>query len=71
VDHNWQKVADHAHKISAPCRHVGANILYKQIKDIENFSRNEKETDSIMELYRNACKEFELIETEFKKELLK
>jgi signal transduction histidine kinase/DNA-binding NarL/FixJ family response regulator len=72
---NWQKVADHAHKISSPCRHVGANILYRQVKEIENICRNgngnENGKETVHELFKNACSEFELIESEFKKELSK
>ena len=32
-----KKAADTAHKISAPCRHVGAKLLYSYMKSIEKF----------------------------------
>ncbi len=44
---SWEYVAHHAHKISAPCKHIEADKLYSLLKNIENKARTEHSTLSI------------------------
>lgn len=66
---DWEMVANEAHKISSPCKHIGANDLYQLLKRIENVTRARKTTKFL----KNAVKELELevdiVVKEVKKEL--
>ncbi len=39
---NWQGIADAAHKMSSPCKHINANHLYHKLKLLEEYTRNEE-----------------------------
>jgi HPt (histidine-containing phosphotransfer) domain-containing protein len=41
---SWEYVAHHAHKISAPCKHIEADKLYSLLKNIENKVRTDHST---------------------------
>lgn len=43
----WVEVAEYAHKISAPCKHLGANELYRLLKEVEAKGRNQEDFDGI------------------------
>ncbi|MFT5600990.1 MAG: signal transduction histidine kinase/DNA-binding response OmpR family regulator [Flavobacteriales bacterium] len=47
---NWDAVAEFAHRISSPCRHLSALKLHTQLKEIENRCRNNQDLISINEL---------------------
>jgi len=57
----WHDVAELAHKISAPCRHLKADILYRQLKMMEQQSESEDGRHLLGESLRQARHEFELI----------
>jgi HPt (histidine-containing phosphotransfer) domain-containing protein len=66
-----RKAADTAHKISAPCRHVGAKVLYSCLKSIE---KNDGQNDGLSELKKlslDASKEFDMIKNFLQSHLLK
>jgi len=41
-DGNWKRMADQAHKISAPCNHLNATQLFTYLKEIETIGRDKK-----------------------------
>ena len=51
---DWERVANYAHKISSPCRHISARNLYHQLKEIETITRGTKSTENIGELVQKA-----------------
>jgi HPt (histidine-containing phosphotransfer) domain-containing protein len=57
----WETVSDLAHKISPPCRHIGAEDLLNFLKKIEENIRNHAETGPIKTLAKESAKEFETI----------
>ncbi|MDP1728375.1 MAG: ATP-binding protein [Bacteroidota bacterium] len=46
---NWDTVADVAHRIASPARHIEAGDLLKLIKQIEDDSRDARNTENISE----------------------
>jgi signal transduction histidine kinase/CheY-like chemotaxis protein/HPt (histidine-containing phosphotransfer) domain-containing protein len=57
----WDTVADLAHKILSPCRHVGAMDLYDLLSKIEKSIRNNNNTESVEFLTGKSLKEFETV----------
>jgi len=57
----WETVAELAHKISPPCRHIGAEDLYRFLKKIEEVIRNHEESGPVKSLAEESGKEFEMI----------
>lgn len=47
LNKNWDAMAEYAHKISSPCNHLGAIILYKLLKAIEHKCRNKVELETL------------------------
>jgi signal transduction histidine kinase/CheY-like chemotaxis protein/HPt (histidine-containing phosphotransfer) domain-containing protein len=68
---NYAMVAEHAHKISAPCKHLGADFLYEHLKTIEDNCRNNKSLDEVDALITNVKSEFKTINELINKELSK
>ena len=62
----WEKAADMAHKISAPCRHLKADRLYGFLKDAENRLRKQDMLQPVADIISRAQKEFELIRTDIR-----
>lgn len=50
-----------AHKISSPCRHVGADRLYSNLKMIEEQSKNHENISILYDLARDSKTEFQKI----------
>ncbi|MBN2762059.1 MAG: response regulator [Bacteroidales bacterium] len=50
-----------AHKISPPCRHIGAIELFNTLRRIEDNLKNHTETGSVESLAEESTKEFEVI----------
>ena len=46
-EQDFASVAEYAHKISAPCKHISANKLYQLIKEIETNCRQEIHLEGI------------------------
>ncbi len=51
---DWIKMADYAHKICSPCKHLGAEVLYQELKQIEEIGRNKENSDQLPELIASA-----------------
>jgi signal transduction histidine kinase/CheY-like chemotaxis protein/HPt (histidine-containing phosphotransfer) domain-containing protein len=61
VSGQWESVAAIAHKLSPPCRHIGAVDLYHNLRDIEENIRNQIDTGSVKTLTEESLKEFKNI----------
>jgi signal transduction histidine kinase/HPt (histidine-containing phosphotransfer) domain-containing protein len=62
VDGDISKISELAHKLSSPCRHLGATVLLDYLKQIENGPVNESSPAKLKELITKACLEFEKLE---------
>jgi len=54
-------VADLAHKMLPPCRHLGAKNLYNNLKKIEESIQKKTEIESLKSLTKESIKEFETL----------
>jgi signal transduction histidine kinase/CheY-like chemotaxis protein/HPt (histidine-containing phosphotransfer) domain-containing protein len=66
-----KKAADTAHKISAPCKHVGAKLLYSYMKSIEKFDGQNDGLSELIKLSIDSNKEFEVLKNILQAHLLK
>jgi hypothetical protein len=57
----WRTVAELAHKMLPPSRHIGASVLTNSLRKIEESVKNNVETGTIVLLANEAFSEFELI----------
>jgi signal transduction histidine kinase/CheY-like chemotaxis protein/HPt (histidine-containing phosphotransfer) domain-containing protein len=57
----WNTVAELAHKMLPPSRHIGASDLTSFLRKIEDSVKNNAETDSIVSLTKETFIEFEVI----------
>ncbi len=60
-----------AHKISSPCRHIGASLLYNQLKSIEEHAQRRENMAILAELSGNSMREFQKIRKELEEHLAK
>ncbi len=60
-----------AHKISSPCRHIGASLLYDQLKSIEEHARHPENMAILAELSEKSLREFVKIRKELEEHLAK
>lgn len=58
----YEKASENAHKIAAPCKHIGAEVLYANLKSIENLGRNLKNKSELLKLTEDSYKEFSAIQ---------
>jgi HPt (histidine-containing phosphotransfer) domain-containing protein len=65
------KAADTAHKISAPCKHVGAKVLYSYLKSIEKHNGLNDGHAELIKLSTDSKKEFEVLKNILQAHLLK
>jgi signal transduction histidine kinase/CheY-like chemotaxis protein/HPt (histidine-containing phosphotransfer) domain-containing protein len=66
-----KKAADIAHKISAPCKHVGAKLLYSYMKSIEKFNDQQDGLSELKKLSMESNEEFEVLKNILQAHLLK
>jgi HPt (histidine-containing phosphotransfer) domain-containing protein len=66
---DMKAVMETAHRLSAPCRHIGADGLYSLLKAIENEALNHG--TRIMELFTDSRREFENIRQELNEHIEK
>jgi signal transduction histidine kinase/CheY-like chemotaxis protein/HPt (histidine-containing phosphotransfer) domain-containing protein len=66
-----KKAADTAHKISAPCKHVGAKLLYSYMKSIEKSDDRNDGLSELKKLSMDSIKEFEVLKNILQAHLLK
>jgi signal transduction histidine kinase/DNA-binding NarL/FixJ family response regulator len=57
----WERVAEIAHKLLPPSRHVGAGTLTDLLKQIEDGCRNNSEPRTLESLLENSTGEYEVI----------
>lgn len=53
-EEDWIKMADYAHKICSPCKHLGADALYQELKKIEHLGRNDENNAELPQLMTSA-----------------
>jgi len=58
---NNESVANLAHKLLSPCRHIGAMDLYNLLNEIEKETRNNVTTGSLETLAGKSIREFEAV----------
>ncbi len=68
-EEDWDMLAEYAHRICAPCKHLSANLLYKYLKEIELNCRNKNNLESLDKTFKLVKKEFKIIKIEIDKEL--
>jgi signal transduction histidine kinase/DNA-binding NarL/FixJ family response regulator len=66
-----KKAADTAHKISAPCKHVGAKVLYSYLKSIEKINGQNDGLSELKKLSTDSKKEFGVLKNILEAHLLK
>lgn len=66
---NWQAVADAAHKMAPPCRHLGANQLLNNLKTIEKLCAETGSAPEIRKLISAILEESTIIKEYIEKEL--
>lgn len=70
VEKDWKNMAEYAHKMSSPSKHVRANTFYKSLKEIEKRCRNTKELETILVVVKEAQKESKLVIEKIQKEIV-
>jgi signal transduction histidine kinase/CheY-like chemotaxis protein/HPt (histidine-containing phosphotransfer) domain-containing protein len=60
---NIEAALETAHKISAPCKHIGANVLYAHLKAIEEQARNHENLATLVKLSEDSNREFSAVKT--------
>jgi signal transduction histidine kinase/DNA-binding response OmpR family regulator len=68
---NADGVMETAHKISSPCRHLGADGLYNKLKAIEEEARNHKNMAILARLSEKSRQEFSEIECILQEHIVK
>ena len=68
---NSEEVMETAHKISSPCKHLGADGLYTRLKAMEEEARNHKNMAILAQMSENSLKEFLEIENILQKHIVK
>jgi len=61
IKKQWGSVADIAHKIQPPCRHLGATDLFNLLSKTERTIRNNENTDSVETMAESAIAEFGIV----------
>jgi HPt (histidine-containing phosphotransfer) domain-containing protein len=61
VSAKWDSVADLAHKLLSPCRHIGAADLYNLLSTVEKRIRNNVSSEPVETLIERSLREFETI----------
>lgn len=61
--------ANQAHKISSPCKHLGAEVLYQQLKELEKICREEKDEKAVIPNLKAIKLEVECVISEIEMEL--
>jgi HPt (histidine-containing phosphotransfer) domain-containing protein len=67
----WESVANLAHKILPPCRHIGAMELYNLLGKIEKECRNNVNPESVNILTGKSITEFEAVSSRLNEHLAK
>ncbi len=57
AEKNWDDTAEYAHKLSSPCKHLGANELHGYLKEMERICRDGGDTSTISDIFDKAKNE--------------
>lgn len=68
-ENDWGMMAEYAHRICAPCKHLSAEELYRLLKDIELNCRDENNVSSVNENFNAVKKQFKRIKKLVEEEL--
>jgi HPt (histidine-containing phosphotransfer) domain-containing protein len=71
ISGQWKSVADLAHKIIPPCRHIGATDLCNFLRKIEENIQNNVDTLVVETLTGESVREFEAISDLLKEHIAK
>jgi HPt (histidine-containing phosphotransfer) domain-containing protein len=58
---DFKTISETAHRISSPCRHVGADKLYSNLKMIEEQAKNPENIGILADLSKDSRSEFQTI----------
>ena len=61
VEKDFESIAEYAHKISAPCKHISANKLYQLIKQIETNCRQKVHLETMDDLVKKMETEAKIV----------
>jgi HPt (histidine-containing phosphotransfer) domain-containing protein len=61
VSGKWESVADLAHKMLPPCRHLGAKDLCNCLRNIEESIQKREDIETIKLLTKESIREFETL----------
>jgi len=67
----WESVADLAHKMLPPCRHINASDLSNLLKKIEESIQNKPDPVAVETLTKESCIEFEAVSEILKEQIAK
>jgi len=67
----WEKVANLAHKLLPPCRHIGATELCTVLRQIEESVQKEVDSDLIEKLSEKSLLEFKIVSDLLNEHILK
>ncbi len=67
---NWDALADSAHKLAAPAKHMMASVLYDKLKALEKEAENTKNTNKMSRLIEQIEQEMKNINTFLRQKLL-
>lgn len=70
VQENWEEVANAAHKMAAPVKHLQAQALYARIKELERLAGEQVNPDRIPGLIREIETELSAIHDYLKEKYL-
>jgi hypothetical protein len=68
---NPNEAMEIAHKLAAPCQHIGVDKLYSNLKDLENMPKNHTNISILANLSEDSDKEFAGIKEILKVHILK
>jgi signal transduction histidine kinase/CheY-like chemotaxis protein/HPt (histidine-containing phosphotransfer) domain-containing protein len=67
----WDAVADLAHKMLPPCRHIAATDLCSILKKTEESIKDKPDSETVLNLTRESFIEFEVVREQLKELILK
>lgn len=69
ADKNWAEIANAAHKMASPCRHIDAKHLLENLKQIEELADNKSGFETIEGLIPEIEKEYTVVKKEISKHI--
>lgn len=69
AEKDWKNMAEFAHKMSSPSKHIHANRLFKALKDIENRCRKTQNLETIQVVVEESQNESKIVIEKIQKEI--